>query len=493
MGETRNKVLSDLTKDLKTIRISGAKDTSISSIVYDSRKVQPGSLFVAMRGLKSDGTTFIMDAVSRGAAAVVLESPPETRIDVPMIVVANARQALSELAWSYYDHPERDLTFTGITGTNGKTTTATILHAVLEASGIRTGLAGTLGIVYTDVSVECSRTTPESVDLAAHFSAMRDRGISHVVMEATSIGIDLERTWQLPFRVTVFTNLTRDHLDYHGSEVAYRDAKLRLFQEQDAHGTAIINRDDPAADAFIQAARAEVRTYSIGHAADYSASDLRLTSRSTQFNLQLAGHKYEVEAPLLGEFNVHNLLAVIASAEALGVPLPAILSALKNAPPVRGRAELVPSAAPFAVVVDYAHTPDALEKILTTLRQLKPNRIITLVGAGGDRDTGKRPLMAQTAFNFSDLLILTSDNPRSEDPEAILKDMTNGLDRTALYQRIADRRLAIETALQTAQNGDIVLIAGKGHETYQEIAGVKYPFDDRQVALECLRGMGYDS
>jgi len=484
------KSLSHLIRELPNHRQFGEGDPLIHSLAYDSRAVKDGSLFVAMRGLKTDGSQFVWDAIARGAAAIVTETIGEDLRPVPFVQVRDARKALAELAWSLYDHPESALTLTGITGTNGKTTVATLLRSVLEFAGMRAGLIGTLGVYYGNVADDSPRTTPESADLAAHFAAMRDQGYTHAVMEATSIGIDLQRTWKLPFRVTVFTNLTRDHLDYHGSFEAYRDAKLRLFQEQSAEGTAVINRDDPASNDFINAARGRVLTYSVDTDADFRATNLCLTRLSTSFYLLAANGTTAVTAPLIGRFNAQNLLAVLASAYALGVPLEITKQSLANAAPVRGRAEMVRSCAPFTVIVDYAHTPDALEKILETLNALEHRRILTVIGAGGDRDRGKRPLMAEVAQRLSDRLYLTSDNPRSEDPEEVLNEMAAGIAGASFF-RDADRRLAIGAALSDARDGDIVLIAGKGHETYQEIRGVKHPFDDRLVAAEFLARAGY--
>jgi UDP-N-acetylmuramoyl-L-alanyl-D-glutamate--2,6-diaminopimelate ligase len=485
------KRLSDLLSEFPDYRKTGTSDPVIQSLVYDSRAVRSGSLFVAMRGLKADGSAFINDAISRGAAAIVTETEPGESASIPCVHVPDARKALAELAWSFFSHPEQTLTLVGITGTNGKTTVATQLRAVLEFAGIKTGLIGTLGIYYGDVSAESPRTTPEAPDLAQHFAAMIRHGYTHVVMEATSIGIDLQRTWKLPFHATAFTNLTRDHLDYHGSFDAYRNAKLRLFAEQDRNSTAIINLDDPAAPDFIHASRGKVLTCSLQSDADFRALQMELTRQSTRFDLLTSGRTIPIEAPLIGSFNVQNLLSILATATTLGVSLETTKQALAKASPVRGRAEMVQSTAPFTVVVDYAHTPDALEKILSTLRELEHNRIFAVIGAGGDRDRGKRPLMAEIAYRLSSKLFLTSDNPRSEDPEKILDEMAAGLAAGCLYFRNADRRLTIETALSQATDGDIVLIAGKGHETYQEIAGVKYPFDDRQVAGEYLARAGY--
>jgi UDP-N-acetylmuramoyl-L-alanyl-D-glutamate--2,6-diaminopimelate ligase len=487
------KPLSALLKDLREYRLHGEGDPEIRSIEFDSRHVKSGSLFVALRGLKDDGARFIGDAVLRGASAIASESSPTLDGRLPFVQVPNARKALAELAWTFYDHPERTLVLTAVTGTNGKTTVATQLRDVLEFAGRRAGLVGTIGVYYGSTAEESTRTTPESVDLAAHFSAMHAKGLTHAVMEATSIGVDLERTWGIPFKVAVFTNLTRDHLDYHHTEQAYREAKLRLFRDQSSECVSVINADDPSCEYFVKASPGPVLTYGIEKDADYQARNLMLLRDSLRFDLTARGAETSVQAPLIGRFNVYNLLAVIAAAHAQGIQLESIRSALRQAKPVRGRAEIVPSSAPFTVVVDYAHTPDALEQILTSLGGLEHRRILTVIGAGGDRDKGKRPQMAEAASRLSNVLFLTSDNPRSENPEAILDDMAAGVPAGRSFHRDTDRRLTIERALSEAQTGDIVLIAGKGHETYQEIAGVKHPFDDRAVALQWLARAGYGS
>jgi len=482
--------LHELSKEIEGSVLRGAGESVIRSIEYDSRRVVPGSLFVALRGRTADGAAFITDAVNRGAAAVAGESEISDQ-PVPTLQVPNARKALAELAWAFHSHPERALVLTGVTGTNGKTTVATLLREVLLQAGIPTGLVGTIGVRTGESVNETSRTTPEAPDLAAFFSDMRERGITHAVMEATSIGIDMERTWRLPFRVTIFTNLSRDHLDYHVNWESYRAAKLRIFREQDAGGAAIINADDPEAPHFANAACGRVITYSLEQAADYRAMNLRLERRGLRFRLAYPAGKTPVRSALIGRFNVSNLLAVIAAAESLGVSMEKILTSVESAMPVRGRAEMIPSAASFTIVVDYAHTPDALEKILTTLRDVEHHRILTVVGAGGNRDHGKRPLMAAVAHRLTDALFLTSDNPRDEDPEAILDDLSMGLPAEADFYRNADRKAAIEEALAQATAGDIVLIAGKGHETYQEIRGVRCPFDDRAVAEGWLKRAGF--
>lgn len=483
--------LRELAAEVPGARLHGDADPLIHSIVYDSRQAAPGCLFVALRGLQADGLDYVSAAVARGAVAIAAERKPNTTGAVPVLETPDTRKALAELAWAFYGHPERKLTMAAVTGTNGKTTVASLLHHVLEASNRPAGLIGTLGIRYGESAIDTARTTPEAADLAGYFAAMWAAGCSHAVMEATSIGIDRERTWRLPFRVTIFTNLSRDHLDYHGSLEAYRDAKLRLFREQQPDGIAVINRDDPAAAMFIAAARARVLTYSIETDADYQATNVQLGRGLTTFELHTPQERMPVTVPLIGQFNLSNVLAVIAAAGALDVPLASCVAALRGAPVVRGRMEAVPSPAPFTVIVDYAHTPDALEKVLTALAGTDHRRLITVVGAGGDRDRGKRPLMAAAACRLSDLVILTSDNPRSEAPEAILDDLAAGVVPDCEWRRIADRRTAIGRALAAAQAGDIVLIAGKGHETYQEICGVRHPFDDCSVAREGLEQLGY--
>jgi UDP-N-acetylmuramoyl-L-alanyl-D-glutamate--2,6-diaminopimelate ligase len=486
MTEHRKR-LSEIARDMHGAQMADSADPEILSVEYDSRRVKPGSLFVAIPGLKTDGSVFVRDAEVRGAAAVVLSHSLSETSPLPALYVPDARKALAEVAWALYGHPERSLTSVAVTGTNGKTTTAALLNEVLQAAGHKTGLIGTLGVFYGNTEVESPRTTPESSDLAPHFAAMHEQGFSHVVLEATSIGIDMERVWGIPFAAAIFTNLTRDHLDYHGTEEAYRNAKLRLFRELPLTSTALINADDPAARWFMEAASGKVLTYSLEREADFRATDLKLARDSIYFRLRYPGGRTDVRAPLIGRFNAYNLLAVLGGAYALGVSMETAARALEKANSVRGRAEVAPIIAPFTVVVDYAHTPDALEKILSTLRALKPTRLITVIGAGGDRDKGKRPLMAGVCVRHSDLVILTSDNPRSEDPEAILADMEAGLPRDVHHVHESDRRKAIEIALGEARAGDMVLVAGKGHETYQEIRGVKYPFDDREVVIETYR------
>lgn len=483
------KQLTQIAVEIRGARFDDTVNPEITSVEYDSRRIRQGSLFVAIPGLKTDGAAFIRDAEQRGAAAVI-STTADTASTLPRVLVPDARRALAEAAWAFFDHPEQKLTSIGITGTNGKTTTASLLKSLLEYAGHCTGLIGTLGVFYEGTEADSPRTTPESSDLAAHFARMVELKYTHVVMEATSIGIDLERVWGIPFRVAIFTNLTRDHLDYHGTEAAYLAAKVRLFEELPTDSSGIVNADDPAANSILPAISGSALTFAIERSADYEAKKIMLTRDAVHFTLHSRHGEMTMRVPLIGRFNVYNVLAVIAAADLLGVPMETIREGLAVAQSVRGRAEIVPLKAPFTVVVDYAHTPDALEKILSTLRALNPSRVITVVGAGGDRDRGKRQLMAEVSAEMSDLVMLTSDNPRGEDPEAILDDMEAGFPKNHAHFRDADRRRAIAWALREACRGDIVLIAGKGHETYQEIQGVKHPFDDRDVVTEEFAKLG---
>ncbi|MBI5059878.1 UDP-N-acetylmuramoyl-L-alanyl-D-glutamate--2,6-diaminopimelate ligase [candidate division KSB1 bacterium] len=479
--------LSELAREIEGCRAVG-EDVAVTGITNDSRTVRTGDLFVAVPGLNVDAIRYVDEARSRGAVALMAQAPIA---GLPTLVAGNVRRAMAEASWAVYGHPERALTLIGVTGTNGKTTVATVLRQVLATNGLNCGVIGTLGVEYGVFAAGSSRTTPEAPVIATHLAEMIRTGVSHVVMEATSIGIDLERTWKLPFRVTVFTNLTRDHLDYHRTEERYIDAKLRLFREQESGGSAVINLDSPLADRFLAAAAGHKVTYGIGPGARYRATNLELRAGQIEFELAEGSSTPRVTTPLVGGFNVSNVLAVIATAREVGLSLDPIVESLRGIHAARGRTEAVPSRAPFTVIIDYAHTPDALEKVLQTVRALKPHRVVSVFGAGGDRDRGKRPLLAATAARWCDQVWITSDNPRSEDPEAILDEIAAGFPTGYAYERTADRRAAIESALQQAVAGDVIVVAGKGHELYQEIAGKQYPFDDREVVRGWLQRTGY--
>jgi UDP-N-acetylmuramoyl-L-alanyl-D-glutamate--2,6-diaminopimelate ligase len=407
----------------------------------------------------------------------------------PWLQVKDARCALALLSAAVLGQPARSLELVGVTGTNGKTTTTYLIDAALRAAGRKVGLLGTIQYRIGDRLSDATRTTPESSDLQALFREMVDEGCTHAVLEVSSHSLELQRVAGCEFAVAVFTNLTRDHLDFHGDMESYFQAKRKLFSDLlRADGRAVINADDDRAESLAAASRAPVWTYAIDHAADFRAQDIRLGLEGTRFRVIAPGGAYEVTSALVGRFNVQNLLAAFAAALAAGAPPEAALSGLSSITGVPGRLERVAGALSFAVIVDYAHTDDALKNLLETVRELGPARVITVFGCGGDRDRTKRPLMGAVASRLSDVVIVTSDNPRSEPPEAILEEIQRGMNggRKAERHAIVDRRDAIARALEMARPGDAVVIAGKGHETYQVLRDRTVPFDDRQVARDIL-------
>ncbi len=463
----------------------------VTGVSYDSRNAKPGDVFIAISGHKDDGAKYVGDALSRGAIAIVCESGGLIHSSAPAIVVSNARAALATTAWTLAGNPQRDLKLIGVTGTNGKTTVTAALAQLLSLCGRPTGACGTLGMFFEDFRFESDRTTAEAPELASAFTKMKSHGATHVALEATSIGLVMHRLDELQFEIGIFTNLSRDHLDFHGTWEEYRRAKMMLFDSKRLLGSAILNADDPETIHFARHITQSQLTYGIDSKCNYQATDLKLHAAGTDFCLRTPDGEIRVNTPLIGRFNVYNSLAIIAGAHTLGITLAEIVHSLPKVKPVRGRAEVIRSNAPFTALVDYAHTPDALEKILSTVRDLAAGDLHCVIGAGGDRDRGKRPLMAQAAEQWSDRVYLTSDNPRTEKPEAILAEMRTGISNANKVLMNPDRKQAIHTALKSAQAGDVVVVAGKGHETYQEINGVKNPFDDAEVIRDWLRANGY--
>lgn len=467
----------------------------IGGLSYDSRKVEAGDLFFAFPGSKADGRTFAAAALERGAVAVVSESPAPAGFPAPWIHAAHGRQALARIARRWFDSPDEHLSLTGVTGTNGKTTISLLVDHILRRAGFRTGVVGTIGYHVLGEAREAVNTTPESLDLLRLLAEVRAGGGSHVTMEVSSHALELGRVHGIRFSSVVFSNLTRDHLDFHGGMEEYFAAKRKLF-----HGAggpppqhAVINADDPWAQRLDPPPATRVIRYGIDRAADLRASRLELDFSGLRFDLEWGGGRWRVESPLSGRFNASNLLAAFGTALSYGLEPAAIASALRTAPPVPGRFEKVDEGQPFLVVVDYAHTDDALRNLIQAARALNPKRVVTLFGCGGDRDRTKRPLMAQAAAEMSDYVILTSDNPRSEDPLRIINDALVGLRRTDTPHRIeTDRARAIAAALKEAGPGDAVLIAGKGHETYQILGTGTIQFDDRETARGLLREFGYN-
>src|SRR4051794_8243724 len=462
--------------ELRELFGSDAPPVDVSALAYDNRAVVPGTVFFCVRGMTRDGHAFAPDAIARGAAALVVDHP--LALGVPEVVVPDVRAAMAPAAAKLAGDPTAQLKVIGITGTNGKTTSAYIVRALLEAAGVRTGQLGTVTSVIAGVEAPTIRTTPEAIDLQRTFREMLDGGDVACAMEVSSHALELHRADAIHWAVAVFTNLTQDHLDFHPDMEAYFNAKRRLFEA--APGAAVVNVDDPYGRRL--AADFDAVTIAIDHEADLRAEDVRFGLTGSTFVVE--GH--ELRTPLPGRFNVLNVLGAVAVARALGVDDATITRAVPQAGRVPGRFEPVDEGQPFAVLVDYAHTPDSLDNVLRAARQLAPGRVICVFGAGGDRDRGKRPEMGRIAGALADVAIVTSDNPRSEDPEAIIAQVVAGMDAAPIAE--ADRRAAIERAVGMADDGDVVVIAGKGHEQGQEFAdGRKVPFDDVAVAREALR------
>ena len=483
--------LKKLLAAISTRSVVGAADRDVEGIAYDSRRVQRNTLFVALRGEKTDGHQFIDQAVERGATVIVSDREL-TNPHATLVRVDNARHALADLAAAFYNRPVRRLKMTGVTGTNGKTTTTFLIKHICERAGMRCGLIGTVRYEIGERVLPAVRTTPESLELQELLAQMANAGCKAAAMEVSSHAIAQERTRGLEFDVAVFTNLTQDHLDFHGTMEAYFDSKLKLFtdlahQEQKKKAVAVVNLDDRYGEKIVERLAQEVPviTYGMGVRADFRGSNYRPEFSGTSYQLDAKGKSYLVRVPLIGRFNVANSLAALAAANSLGIPLRDAILSLGKAPQVPGRLEAVPAKRQFQVFVDYAHTPDALLNVLKTVRELSPRKVICVFGCGGDRDRAKRPLMAHAADANADFSIITSDNPRKEDPDAIIADVEKGF-RSDRYEKITDRAQAIGRAVTLAQPRDIVVIAGKGHEGYQEFADHTIPFDDIATARRAL-------
>jgi UDP-N-acetylmuramoyl-L-alanyl-D-glutamate--2,6-diaminopimelate ligase len=472
-------------------QIIGPVDRPVENITYDSRRVQRNSLFVALRGEKSDGHQFIGQAIDKGASVIVAERE-NTDSRVTCLVVENTRTALADISAAYYRYPSRKLKLAAVTGTNGKTTTTFLIKHICESAGLRCGLIGTVRYEIGERLLPAIRTTPESLDLQELLAQIAAAGCKAAAMEVSSHALAQERTRGLEWNVAVFTNLTQDHLDFHGTMENYFDAKVKLFtglinQEHKRKPVAIVNIDDRYGQQLVDRIdkRVAVVTYGMGTRADFRASNYRAEFSGTSYQLDARGKSYLVRLPLIGRFNVTNSIAALAAADALGINLRNAVLSLAKSPQIPGRLELVPAKRQFQVFVDYAHTPDALANVLKTLRELQPQRLIAVFGCGGDRDRQKRPLMAAMADRLADYSIITSDNPRKEDPAAIVAEVEKGF-QSNRFETIVDRSQAINRAVALARPRDIVLIAGKGHENYQEFGDHTIPFDDIQVARRAI-------
>src|SRR5580700_1132593 len=475
---------------------AAAVDLEIRQVASDSRKVKPRALFFALHGAKTDGNAFVKDAVERGAVAIVSEErqPADLPERVLWIRVREARKSLAIAAANFFGHPGQALKMAAVTGTNGKTTTTSLLDSIVKASGAKTGLFGTIAYHTPLGEYPAPNTTPESVDLQGFLAEIRDAGGRFAVLEASSHSLAMDRLWGCHFAAAVFTNLTREHLDYHKTFEDYFAAKKKLFEGTGAGApdVAVINTDDQYGKRLTGPAKKTV-TYGLESDADITTKKFQLTFNGLAFTAQTPSGKVQVASSLVGRINVYNILAAIGAAQALGLATQVIEAGIRELASVSGRFQRIDEGQPFLVIVDYAHTDDALENLIRTARELNAKgRIITLFGCGGEKDRTKRPVMGEVTGRLSDLTILTSDNPRSEDPLKIISDIIVGLQKTGgKYLIEPDRETAIGAAFDAARSGDMVLLAGKGHENYQTLATGAMPFDDREVAHRLLRERGY--
>jgi UDP-N-acetylmuramoyl-L-alanyl-D-glutamate--2,6-diaminopimelate ligase len=496
--EARGMKIQRLLDGVEVVKIVGTADAEILSVAYDSRRLGPGAIFFALRGEKTDGAKFIAEALHGGAIALASENPRPDGIPSHItwieLVPGSGRRGLARAASNFYRHPADGLQLIGVTGTNGKTTTTFLVDSILKEAAFRPGLIGTIEHRTPKGSRTAANTTPESADLQKIFAEIRDSGGTHVVLEASSHALAMERLWGCHFSVAIFTNLTRDHMDYHHTFEEYFAAKRILFEGTGAGapGIGVINADDPYAARLTELARRTIM-YGLKGAPEVTARKFTLSFDGLEFVANTPIGNVEVRSALVGRFNVYNILAAIAAGIGLNVPKSKIEDGIAKLQSVPGRFQRIDEGQPFLVVVDYAHTDDALRNLINTARELGPSaRIITIFGAGGERDRSKRPLMGEAAGSLSDLVVLTSDNPRGEDPLRIINDVVVGLQKSnAKYRVEPDREQAIAGALEGARSGDIVLLAGKGHETYQVLRDGTVEFDDREKARGILRGRGY--
>lgn len=482
------KNLKDLLYKVSLEMVIGSTNREVQNVHFDSRAVEHGDVFIALKGSVVDGHQFVEKAVVNGASAVILEDLPDYQSEeVTYVQVNNAHEALALIGANYYDNPSKDLKLVGVTGTNGKTTTTSLLYQLFKKLGYSSGLISTVEILIDGVVVPTKHTTPDPITINKHLAAMRDAGVDYCFMEVSSHGIDQERVTGLHFVGGMFTNLSHDHLDYHNSFAEYRDVKKRFFDMLPSNGFALTNLDDKNGAYMLQNSKARKLGYALKTYTDYRAQIIE-----NQFGgLQLKVNNQELWTKMIGEFNAYNVLAIYGCALELGLDEIEVLEAISQLDGVSGRFQYFTTAAQrITAIVDYAHTPDALKNVLETINSIRTRneKLITVVGCGGDRDKTKRPVMANIAAALSDQVIFTSDNPRTEDPEAILADMEKGVEPIDFKKTltVTDRKNAIKTAVQMAQQNDIILIAGKGHETYQEVNGVRSDFDDRKIVADLL-------
>ncbi len=485
------RALIDLMSKIKEVEVLGNTGVMISGITHNSKEVSPGDIYVCIPGFKLDGHDFAEEAVQAGASVLVVERYLD--LEIPQLKVKDSRQFIGYLAAAVYGEPSRKLKLVGVTGTNGKTTVTHLVEKIARLGGKKTGLIGTLGARIAERELPGQHTTPESTEIQKLLAAMVSEGVETAVMEVSSHALDLGRVNGCTYRAGIFTNLSQDHLDYHQDMQEYLEAKALLFSgmnEDTEDQFAVLNADDASCEYLTQRTACKIITYGVDSEADFRARNIRLTARGVEFEVVFQGSKAQVFYSTPGKFSVYNALAAFTWGIVSGYPLEIVIKALKEIKGVPGRFESIRRGQPFQVIVDYAHTPDGLENVLETAREITIGRLITVFGCGGDRDRRKRPLMGEAADRLSDYLVVTSDNPRTEDPDKIIEDILPGIGR-ASYKIIADRRSAINHACSIALPGDTILIAGKGHEDYQIIGIKKIHFDDREEVERALRGIGY--
>lgn len=481
-------LLKDILYKTNLISVAGDMNTDLGSICFDSRESKQGCLFIAVKGTQTDGHQYIGQAISKGAKAVVCEELPDKLEEgVTYIKVDNSAKALGFIASNFYGNPSARMKLVAITGTNGKTTTVTLLHQLFRKLGYKTGLLSTVENMIDEEVLPATHTTPDAIALNKLLKDMADQGCTHCFMEASSHAIVQHRVSGIDFAGAVFTNITHDHLDYHGTFEEYIKAKKTLFDNLSASAFALVNQDDKRGAIMLQNTKALKKTYSLKHMSEFRAKVLSNTIQGLELDI----NNTTVWFKLIGDFNAYNLLAVFGVAVLMYEDPEEVLTLLSSLSPAKGRFQVIPSNSGIVAIVDYAHTPDALENVLKTIKNIRTGneQVVTVVGCGGNRDKTKRPLMAAISCQFSNKVILTSDNPRYEDPMEIIKDMQAGVGPSNYKKTLVvpDRKEAIKTAISVSNAGDIVLVAGKGHETYQEIQGVKHPFDDREIVSELLK------
>jgi len=481
-------LIKDILKGIELKSFQGDLEQEIQGIAYDSRKVIPEGVFCAISGSKQNGLDFLPQAYEKGVKLIVAEEMPLVQKEnVSYAIVKSSRLALSQMSANWFGHPEHKLHIVGVTGTNGKTTTTKLIKWLWEYFGQKSGLLGTINNMAGGKVINSTHTTPESLELFEILDTMRDEDCRNIVMEVSSHALDQGRTANIGFAGAIFTNLTQDHLDYHGTMEEYMNAKLKLFRGLSADAYAVINADDPAAVHFINACSCRVFTYGMKKDAVLGIGDYHIDASGTSFEVCYEGKNYKLHTPLTGRFNIYNTAAAAAAALAEGMQMEAIIECLSYSPQVSGRFEKVDAGQEFMVIVDYAHTPDGLQNVLSTARELQPARLIAVFGCGGDRDKTKRPIMGAIGAELADYCIITSDNPRTEDPDSIVEMVAEGVrEKDCEYEIIVSRREAIRRAVNIAEKNDVIVIAGKGHEDYQIIGTEKIHFDDREEAASAI-------